>query len=444
MPTACERDYQAKLMSAEAAVGLIPSGARIAMGLGVAQPPAVLLALAERAQVGEISDVRIYYLLSTSIAGNTVLRYELRDRLRPISLFHSGIERALDVRAAADGTYPVDVMPTSFSQAPRLLSQHVDCDTLVTTVSPMDADGNFSFGTNTDYALAVSKSARRVIVEVNTHMPRVQGNCTVHVSNVGAIVENNVPLVQIPAVPIRPEDAAIGAIIASMINDGDCLQMGIGALPDAVCAALHGHRDLGIHTELMTPGLAGLMRAGVVTNRRKTIHVGRTVFTFAMGDTALYKFLNDNPALEAHPVDYVNDPAVIAQNANIVSVNATLQVDLQGACNSEFMADRQYSAAGGQLDFVRGAVASAGGRSFIACHSTAARGTVSRIVPWLDGPVTTPRNDTNIIVTEYGAADMKGLTVAERARALIAIAHPDFREDLERSVSRGRVPKLAG
>jgi itaconate CoA-transferase len=427
-------DYRARLMSAEEAVALIPSGARIAMGLGVSQPPAVLQALAARAQAREISGVRLYYLLSTANAGTTVLQYELRDRIRPISLFHGAVERALDKRAAAEGQPPVDVMPTAFSQSPRLLCERVGVDTLVTTVSPMDEDGNFSFGTNTDYALAVSRTAKRVILEVNANMPRVHGNCTIHVSAVTAIVENNVPLIQIPSVPIRPRDAAIGAIIASLIHDGDCLQMGIGALPDAVCAALHNHRDLGIHTELMTPGLAGLMRAGVVTNNRKTIHTGRSVFTFAMGDTALYEFLNDNPAMEAQPVDYVNDPAVIARNPNIVSVNATIQVDLQGACNSEYMAGGQYSAAGGQLDFVRGAGASPGGRSFIACHSTAAKGTVSRIVPQLDGPVTTPRNDIDIIVTEFGWVELKGLTLAERATALIGIAHPDFREELERGL----------
>ena len=323
------------------------------------------------------------------------------------------------------------MIPTAFSQAPRVLTRHVGTDTLLTTVAPMDADGCFSLGTNTDYALAVSQSAARVILEVNPNMPRVHGNCRIPIGAVTALVENDAPLLEIPAAPTRPQDNAIGTIIAGLARDGDCLQMGIGAVQDVVCAALHGHRHMGTHTELMTPGLAQLMR--VVDNSRKTLHPGRTVFTFAMGDRALYRFLDGHPDVEAHPVDYVNDAAVIERNANMLSVNATLQIDLQGACNSESVNWQQYSAAGGQLDFVRGASGASGGRSVIACHATAARGTVSRIVSRLDGPVTTPRNDTQIVVTEFGWADLRGKTLAERARALIGLAHPDFREGLERA-----------
>jgi itaconate CoA-transferase len=425
--------YRARLVPAAQAVAMIPSGARIVMGLGVSQPPALLRALADRAEAGQLSSIRLYYLLSTKYAGETVLRHELRELIRPMSLFHGAIERALDARAAADGLPPVDIIPTAFSQSPRLLTQAVGADTLLTTVSPMDEAGCFSFGTNTDYALGVSKSAARVILEVNPNMPRVRGNCTVHVSQVHALVENDAPLPEIPKIPARPQDAAIGAIIAGLARDGDCLQMGIGALPDAVCAALQGHRHLGIHTELMTPGLADLMQAGVVDNSRKTLHPGRSIFTFAMGSRGFYDFLHNNPAMEAHPVDYTNDPAVIARNANMLSVNATLQIDLDGACNSECMGDRQYSAAGGQLDFVRGTGAAAGGRSIIACHATAAKGTISRIVPKLSGPVTVPRNDIHIVVTEFGCADLRGKSLAERAADLIGLAHPDFRELLARA-----------
>lgn len=425
--------YRSRIMTADRAVALIPSGAKVAMGLGVSQPPALLGALAGRAAAGEVSGVRLYYMLSTAIAGDTVLRYDLRERIRPVCLFHSPIERALDARAAAEGQPPVEVIPTAFSQVPRVLCEQVGVDTLLIAVSPMDADGNFSFGTNTDYALAVSRTAARVILEVNPNMPRVHGDCTVHVSRATALVEHAAPLVEVPAAVPRPEDLAIGAIVAGLVEEGACLQMGIGALPDAVCAALRDHRHLGIHTELMTPGLAELMRLGVVDNSRKQIDPARAVFTFAMGDKALYDFIDGNKLLEAHPVGYVNDPAVIARNERVVSVNATLQIDLDGACNSECMNGRQFSAAGGQLDFVRGAYASKGGRSIIACHSTAAKGTVSRITPALDGPVTTPRNDTHIVVTEYGWADLKGKTADERARALIDLAHPDFREELERA-----------
>jgi len=206
--------------------------------------------------------------------------------------------------------------------------------------------------------------------------------------------------------------------------------MGVGALPNFVCGQLSGHNDLGIHTEALCPGMIDLMRAGVVTNRRKAIDTGKTVFTFALGQKAMYDFIHENPAIYSQPVDYVNNPAIIARNDHVVSVNATLQIDLTGACNSEHMLGHQYSASGGQLDFVRGAYASNGGKSIIACRSTAAKGVVSRIVPRLDGPVTTPRIDTHIVVTEFGSVDLKGKSSTERAIALIELAAPSFREEL--------------
>jgi itaconate CoA-transferase len=241
-------------------------------------------------------------------------------------------------------------------------------------------------------------------------------------------------LIEVAYPPAEPEDDAIARTIAGMIDDGACLQMGIGTLPNAVCALLGDRKDLGIHTELMTPALAGLIDGGAVTNRRKTTYRGRSVFTFAMGTRAFYDFLHDNPSMHSAPVHIVNDPRHISKNDNVVSVNATLQVDLGGACNSEHLMGRQYSGSGGQLDFVRGASASRGGKSIIACQSTARGGTVSRIVPTLQGPVTTPRNDTQIIVTEYGWADLKGKSLAERAEALIGLAHPKFRDELAASI----------
>lgn len=427
--------YQQRLMSAAEAVALIPSGARVAMGLGVSQPPAILAALADRARAGQVDAVSLYYLLSTGIAGQTVLTDELMGRIRPMSLFHSAIERGLEARARAAGRpNPVTFIPTGFQQTPRVMRE-AGVDTLICTVSPMDGDGFFSFGTNTDYNKPVSDHAGRIILEVNPAMPRVHGNCTVHVSRVTAVVENATPLLELPTAAATPNDAAIGGLIAELIEDGATLQMGIGALPNAVCAALKDRRDLGLHTEMLTPGLAQLMQDGVITNARKTLHPGKGVFSFCMGTRATYDFLDGNADFEAYPVDYVNDPEVIARNAKMVSVNATLQVDLTGACCSEHLNGRQFTASGGQLDFVRGAYDSEGGRSIIACHSTAAKGTASRIVARLDGPVTTPRNDVHIIVTEHGRAELKGKSDAERARALIGIADPAFREDLERAAA---------
>jgi len=425
--------YARRLMSAAEAAALIPSGARVAMGLGFSQPPALLAALADRARAGQVDDVSLYYLLSTGIAGQTVLIDELMGRIRPVSLFHSAIERGLEARARAAGRpNPVTFIPTGFQATPRVLRE-AGVDTLICTVSPMDADGFFSFGTNTDYSKPVSAHVGRILLEVNPAMPRVFGDCTVHVSRITAVVENHTPLLELPVAEPTPNDLAIGGLIADMIEDGSTLQMGIGALPNAVCAALGDRRDLGLHTEMLTPGLARLMQDGVITNARKTLHPGKGVFSFCMGTRATYDYLDGNRDLEAYPVDYVNDPAVIARNDRMVSVNATLQVDLTGACCSEHLNGRQFTASGGQLDFVRGAWASAGGRSIIACHSTAAKGTVSRIVARLDGPVTTPRNDVHIIVTEHGRAELKGKSDAQRARALIAIADPRFRDELERA-----------
>jgi itaconate CoA-transferase len=421
----------ARLMTPAEAAALIPSGAKIAMSLGVGQPPALLKAIADRVEAGQVDDLRLYYLLSTPIAGETVLRYELMDRIHPYSLFHSAIERRLDARAHEEGRPPVvQVVPTGFQQTPRVLCQEIGVDTLVATVSPMDADGNFSFGTNTDYAEPVSKTAERVILEVNPHMPRVFGQSTVHISRVTAVVENAVPLLEISKAAPQPADTVIGGLIAAMVEDGATLQMGIGALPDAVCAALQGHRDLGIHTEMLTPGLVELMKAGVITNARKTLHPGVTAFAFCMGDRSTYDYLHENPAIEAYPVSYINDVDVIARNDRMVSVNATLEIDLNGACCSEHLNGRQFTGSGGQLDFVRGACASPGGQSIIACHATAKSGTMSRIVPKLCGPVTTPRNDVHKVVTEYGVANLKGLSVSERALALIGLAAPQFREEL--------------
>lgn len=429
-----KQEYQAKKCSAQDVAAHITDGAKIAMGIGAGQPPAILEALADRARAGSLANARFYYLLCTGISGQSVFHAELAERLVPMSYFHGGVERALDKLRKTGGGPSVEVMPCHFSQVPRSMIEHVGVDTLIATVSPMDADGNFSLSASTDYSMSVAMNpGTRILIEVNPNMPYVRGNCLVPLSRVTCLTENDAQLPQLPPAARTPVDDEIGRIIAGMVSDGDCLQMGIGALPDAVCAGLTGHRNLGIHTEMMTPGLAALAKAGTVDNSRKQIHTGKTIYTFALGDQPLYDFLDHNPEVEAYPVDYTNDPAVIARNHNVVSVNATMQIDLGGACNSEFMGGRQFSGSGGQLDFVRGAYASKGGRSIIACHSTAAKGTISRITPQLTGPTTTPRNETHIVVTEFGWADMKGKSVSERARALIAIAHPDFREELDRA-----------
>ena len=424
--------YQSKLTMPNQAVASIPSGSKLSMGMAMAEPPALLKALADRAEAGGIEDLKVYYFEATSIAGKTILRYELMDRIRPYCMFVSATERALIKRGVENGERKIiNYVPNNFHQAPRLLIEEIGIETFVCTVSPIDRHGYFSFGTGNDYSTKVARAAKRLIVEVNANMPRVSGaGAELHVSEVDAIVENNVPLLELPVRAPTPEDEVIGRTIASLVPDGACLQMGVGALPNLVCAELRDRNDLGIHTEALNPGLVDLIRAGVVTNRHKAIDRGKTVFTFAMGQKAMYDFLNDNPAVESAPVDYVNDPRIIARNDNVVSINATIQIDLTGACNSEHMLGHQYSASGGQLDFVRGAYASRGGKSIIAATSTEAKGKISRLVARLDGPVTTPRIDTQYIVTEFGAVNLKGLSSTERAHALITLAHPEFRDGL--------------
>ncbi|MEH6759452.1 MAG: acetyl-CoA hydrolase/transferase C-terminal domain-containing protein [Parasphingorhabdus sp.] len=427
-------NYQSKLMTADQAVQTLSSGKDIAMGMAVAEPPALLAALARHVEDVGVEDIKLWYFHSMDHAGETVLKPEMLNRIHPRCMFLSSVERNLLKAQRPGEKSSIEFVPVAFSDSPRLLSEQVSLDLFVTTVSPMDKHGWFTFGTSNDYSTAAARSAKKLIVEVNPNMPRVFGASMLHISEVDGIVEHEAPLTEVSLAEPSREQAIVAATIANMIDDRACLQMGIGALPGAVCALLKDRKDLGIHTELMTPALASLIQCGAVTNQAKTTYKGRSVFTFAMGDRAFYDFLDDNQAMYSAPVNIVNDPRHIAKNRNVVSVNATLQIDLGGACNSEHLMGRQFSGSGGQLDFVRGATASKGGKSIIACQSTACGGSVSRIVPSLDGPVTTPRNDTHIIVTEYGSTDLKGKSIYQRADALIELAHPKFRDELADSL----------
>ena len=423
--------YKSKLKSPEEAAALIPSDSRMAMGMAMAEPPAILKALADRAHAGAVEKLRLYYLEATSIAGTTVLDYALVDRIEPYCMFMTKADRDTVKQGADDDRKVLRYVPNTFHQVPRLLSEEIGIDSFVCTVSPMDAHGYMTFGVGNDYSSKVGRTAKRLIVEVNRHMPRVLGSgAQLHVSEVAAIVEHDVPLLELPVRAGGDTEATISRIVAEMVPDAACLQMGVGALPNLVCAALKDRSDLGIHTEALCPGLVDLTLAGNITNRRKQLNMGKTVYTFAMGQQAMYDFLDDNPSGESWPVDYVTNPSIIAQNERVLSINGTIEIDLTGACNSEYMLGHQFSASGGQLDFVRGAYASKGGASIIAATSTAAKGKVSRIVPRLSGPVTTPRIDTHWIVTEHGKANLKGRSSTERAQALIELAHPDFRDGL--------------
>jgi itaconate CoA-transferase len=388
-------------------------------------------ALASRAEAGNIDDVKLYYMHAEEHMKRSLLRYELMGRIKPYSMFMQEAEHELIKKGQEDGDRKVVYyVPNSFSQSIRLFAEHIRVDTFLVTVSPMDRNGYFTFGTNNDYTSSAARQAKRLIVEVNRQMPRVFGRSLLHISEVDAIVENDVPLLTLNPRPIHEHERKIGQRIAELIPDRACLQVGVGGVPSGVCEALTDRKDLGIHTEVLNPALADLIQKGVVTNQWKKINPGKSVFTFAMGDEAFYDFLNDNIALESHPVNYVNDPAVIAQNDNVVSINSTIEMDLTGACNSEYVKGHQFTSTGGQLDFVRGAYASKGGMSFIAFQSSIKDGKISKIVPRLSGPVTTPRTDVHYVVTENGVANLKGLSSTERAQALIGLADPAFQDEL--------------
>jgi len=424
--------YAERLTDGPTAVESISSHSTVALGQAAGQPPQLMRSLAERAASGVISGVRLYYFHSEQPMADTLLRYELMDALHPYSFFLQAPERDLIRRGVADGNRKVvNFVPSSFGQSVRTFRDAIPVDTFLVQVSPMDAHGYFSFGTNNDYTSAVARMAQRLIVEVNPNMPRVYGADPLHIREVDAVVEHASVLPSLAPRPVHPNERSIGTAVASLVPDGATLQIGVGGLPNAVCVALRERNDLGIHTEALGPGLADLIDRGNATGARKNIDRHRAVFTFAMGDHGFYEWMDDNQAIMSAPVDYVNDPAVIARNDRVVSINSTIEMDLTGAANSEHLGGHQFSASGGQLDFIRGAAASKGGVSIIAFPSTVKDGTISKIVPRLSGPVTTPRNDIHYVVTEQGVANLRGLSSSDRARALIALAAPPHRDALE-------------
>jgi len=422
-------EYRQKLTTPREAVErLLRSGDTLVLGIAVAEPPALLAAIADMAREGQLTELEVYSMLSLAHAAETILAPGLADCIESRSWFVSGLNRDL-VKVGLN-----DFVPNYFHQIPRLCRDFMEIDCVVTTVSPMDKAGFFTFGLANDYTSTAARCAKTLIVEVNENMPRVFGDSLLHISEVDAVVENHVPLLEIRGPKPKPEADTIGKMIAELVPDGATLQLGIGGLPDALASHLENHRNLGIHTEVFGDGFVRLIRQGAATGRKKTLHPRKHIFTTALGTIETSEFLDDNPSIESYPVSHTNDPAVIAQNDNMVSINSIIEVDLLGQCNSEYMAGSQFSGTGGQLDFVRGAFNSRGGKSILAFYSTAKNGTVSRVVPRLStgAIVTTPRMDTHYLVTEYGAVNLKGKTSRQRALDIISIAHPDYRDDLLR------------
>ena len=421
-------EYQQKLTTPEKAVEDIKDGSTIVPGMSNAEPPALLAAIANRARQGDLKNLKLFFLYATEYAAKTILSPDLCDCVQSYSWFLSSAERAM-VRVGLNY-----FVPNYFHQIPRLITDFMQIDVTVATVSPMDKAGFFTFGTANDYISTAARHCGKLIVEVNKHMPRIFGDSLLHISEVDAIVENDVSLYEAISPELTAEDVIIGQYIADMVPDEATIQLGFGSIPNAVAYQLMGHKDLGIHTELFCDDMVDLIEAGVVTGKKKNLHPRKNVFTLARGSRKMYELMDDNPTMESYPVSYVNDPAVIAQNDNMISINSILEVDLLGQCNAEFLGGAQFSGTGGQLDYVRGAFNSHGGKSILTCYSTAKEEKISRIVPQFKTGtvVTTPRMDTHYLVTEHGVVNLKGKSTRDRALDIISIAHPKFRDELMR------------
>lgn len=398
---------------------------------GAAATPIPLIeALAART---DLEGVRLYHL--HTIGPAPFARPEHAGRFLSVSLFTGAPVR----EALAEGR--ADFMPIFLSDIPALfMSRRVPLDAALVQLSPPDAHGNCTLGTSVDAAKAAADAAPVIIAEINARMPRTHGNTVVPFHRVAAFVCTDRPLPEHAPEPETEIEARIGDLIAELVEDGSTLQVGIGAIPDAVLARLKDKRDLAIHTEMFSDRVVDLVDAGAVTNRLKNVHPGRLVTSFVIGTRRLYDFVDDNPLVEFHPCDRTNDTALIRKNDRVHAINSALQVDLSGQVCADSLGHRIYSGIGGQMDFIRAAALSRGGKPILALPSTAAGGRVSRIVPELTpgAGVVTTRGHVHWIVTEHGAVNLHGLTLRERGEALISIAHPDFRAELRRELARIR------
>ena len=395
-------------VSAAEAVSGIASGERIFIGTGPAEPESLVVAMTARA--AGLRDVHVVHCLT---AGTASIAPNVRE-------------------AVADGR--VDFVPVFLHEAPRLFADRYRPDWALVQLSPPDQHGFCSSGTSGDVTVGAMRHARHVVAEINRQMPRTFGDTRIHLDQLHAITEVDRPIPEMAPPPVSEDMRRISGLIAEMIGDGDCLQIGIGGMPNVVLQAIGDRRHLGIHTEMLTDGIVGLYRTGAIDGSRKTVMPGKIVCSFAGGTRALYDFVHDNPLVAVHGSEFTNDPAVIGQNDNVVAINSALQIDLTGQVDADSIGWHLFSGIGGQVDFIRGAARSRGGRPIIALPSTAHGGTVSRIVASLSpgGGVVTSRGDVHYVVTEHGRVNLFGLGVHERARALISIAHPAFREELER------------
>lgn len=425
--------YEDKLTTPGELAKMFDSGDVCLSNGQVAEPVKILAALAERAEKENLTDIKHCILLP--LRPQKYLEAGMEKHIYHISHFVSGFDREPIWEGRAD------YMPAHYSQVPIIWQEVIEApDVYYCTVSPMDKHGYFSFGTSGDMG-NVRKLAKKVFVEVNPTMPRTLGQCFIHITEIDALIENNSPITEVPPAKVTEKDIKIGQMIADEIPNGATIQLGIGGIPNAVAQALMDKKDLGVHSEMFCDSMVDLYNAGVINNSQKSIHRGKFVAAFTFGARKTYDFLDNNPAVEFHPVDYVNDSSIIAQNDYMMSINSCIEIDLFGQVCSETMGTKNYSGVGGQMDFVRGAAASKGGKAFIAFQSTARKDTISKIKPVLtEGScVSTSRNDVDYIVTEYGIARLKGLTCSQRAKEIIRVAHPNFREELTKAAKEMHV-----
>jgi acyl-CoA hydrolase len=405
----------------ESVLAHIGKRADIVVPLANGEPRTLIDALDAHAH--DLTKVRVHQM--HALHDHPYLHNAYGDHLRHISYFLSPVTRP----AFANGD--CELVPAHFSEMPLLLRRDTKHPVVLAAASLPDRHGYVSLGTNADYTARFIGRAP-FFIEVNPYMPRTFGENSLHLSQVVGWTEADYPLVEAATPSVTDRDRHIAALVAERVPDGATIQAGIGAIPNAILGLLHGHRDLGLHTELISDGVMDLFESGALTGTRKVTRPGKLIATFALGSRRLYDFLHDNGAVEFLPVDWVNDSRVIGREKCFVSINATVEVDLLGQCNSEMIAGRYHSGSGGQTDFARGAMYSERGMGFVVLHSTTGDESVSRIVTRLcpGAPVTTMKNTVDHVVTEYGIAELRGRSIAQRARALIRISHPKFRAEL--------------
>jgi acyl-CoA hydrolase len=417
-------------VSADEAVSHVKSGDRVFVHGASATPTPLVEALCARK---DLEGVTLYHLHTTGPV--PFLAPEAHGRFTSVSLFAGGSARE-PINAGR-----ADFIPVFLSDIPCLFtSGAIPLDVALVQFSSPDAHGECTLGTSVDTALGAVLSAKKVVAEVNARMPRTLGHSSFPLARTAAFIATDRALHEHPKAAPSPEELRIGEIIAGLVEDGACLQLGIGAIPDAVLACLGNKVDLGVHTEMFSDGLIDLMANGVVTNRCKSIHAGRTVTSFVTGTQRLFDFVDDNQRVEFHPCDRTNDTALISKNERVVAINSAIEIDLSGQVCADSMGFGIYSGIGGQMDFIRGAARSKGGKPILALPSTAKGGTVSRIAMALKqgAGVVTTRGHVHWVVTEYGAVNLHGKTLRERAELLVGIAHPDFRAELRSEFARVR------